>query len=238
MTNQLETSRVSRVREEARSSYDRLSRWYDMLAGPSEKRLGHAGLQKLDARPGETVLEIGFGTGHALVALARSVGESGKVYGIDISQGMLNVSRRRLEQARISHRVELSCADAVSLPFVTQFLDAVFMSFTLELFDTPEMPIVLRECDRVLRNKGRICVVAMSKEAHAGWAVRIYEWLHIKFPTYVDCRPIFVRQVLTDAGFQPVDHTRVSVWRLPVEIVLARKGSAGSVLPPVKEKGP
>jgi protein-L-isoaspartate O-methyltransferase len=47
----------------------------------SEKRFTESGLQKLKVKEGETVLEIGFGTGHALVALARLVGQSGKVYG-------------------------------------------------------------------------------------------------------------------------------------------------------------
>ncbi len=102
MTDQLQMSRVSRSKEEARSSYDRLSRCYDLLAGPSEKRLVQIGLRKLDAHPGEKALEIGFGTGHAILALARAAGEAGKVYGIDISRGMLDVAQAKVEQARSS----------------------------------------------------------------------------------------------------------------------------------------
>jgi demethylmenaquinone methyltransferase/2-methoxy-6-polyprenyl-1,4-benzoquinol methylase len=218
--NETQISRVTRSKEEAKASYDKMSKWYDILAR-AERKYGYAGLQKLSAKEGETVLEIGFGTGHGILALAQSVGNSGKVYGIDISEGMCNIAQSRVKGVGLSERVELKCSDAAKLPFEANFFDAVFMSFTLELFDTPEIPIVLHECQRVLRSGGRICVVALSKKRQA--SVRLYEWFHKKFPSYVDCRPIFVQKTLEDASFQILDVTEMSMWSLPVAFVVADK---------------
>lgn len=221
--NQTEICRVVRSKEQAKDAYDKLSRWYDVIAGNFEKKYRDMGLQKLNAREGEKVLEIGFGTGHCILALAKSVGNSGKVYGIDISDGMLNIARSRIEKEGFLERVEFKRGDATELPFEGNFFDAIFMSFTLELFDTPEIPIVLQECKRVLRSGGRICVVSMSKKGKASLMVKIYEWSHRNFPKYADCRPIYVERSLIDAGFQIVDVTDIAPMKLPGEIVLAKK---------------
>jgi ubiquinone/menaquinone biosynthesis C-methylase UbiE len=216
-------SRVTRSKVEAQATYDRISRWYDLLEGFWEQKSRDLGLQKLDVKAGEKVLEIGFGTGYTIITLAQSAGESGRVDGIDLSPGMLDVTRARLRQVGLSQRVELTCGDAVQLPFAAEFFDAVFTSFVLELFDTPEIPKVLAECRRVLRNGGRMCVVSLSKAGGPSWMRELYEWGHDKFPQVLDCRPIFVQKALEAAGFQILDAIQMSLWGLPVEVVLAGK---------------
>ena len=219
----MQINRVNRSKISAKRAYDRLSHIYDWLAGSSETQFMHLGLDMLATNAGETILEIGSGTGKALVELCHQVGESGKVHALDLSWGMLQKSQQRLMDAGMQQRVSLLEGDGVNLPYTSESFDAVFMSFTLELFDTPEILPVLAECRRVLVNDGRLCVVAMLKTEPPGTIVRLYEWFRRVLPAYVDCRPIDSQGMIQTAGFRLEKRLVRSMWGLPVEVVMARK---------------
>lgn len=213
--------RVLQTRAQTRAYYDRISRVYDLLAEHSEGPIRRQGLERLALQPGERVVEIGSGTGRCVVDAAKSA-SSALVYAVDISLGMLGQTRRALTLA--DARAFLICADAAALPFVNGFADAVFMSFTLELFDTPEIPCILAECSRVLKPGGRIVVVGMTREGGPDLLVEGYEWAHLHFPNFVDCRPIHVAQSLEEARFAINSKEIAHMW-LPIEIVAARKNA-------------
>jgi demethylmenaquinone methyltransferase/2-methoxy-6-polyprenyl-1,4-benzoquinol methylase len=118
---------------------------------------------------------------------------------------MLREARARLAKVDLYNRITLLEGDGFQLPFQSASLSAVFLSFTLELFDTPEIPLVLEECWRVLTSAGRLGVVSMLKTEPPNPMIRLYEWFHAHLPAYVDKR-----------------ETR-SMWGLPVEVVLAMK---------------
>ncbi len=214
-------SPVNRPRHAARAAYNRMSRWYDALAR-SERRFVDMGVRLLSLREGQRALEIGCGTGYALAAIAEAVGQSGLAVGLDIAEGMLAAAQVRMKRAGLARRSLLTMADAVALPFSEGTFDAIFMAFTLELFDVPDIPAVLSECARVLRANGRLGVVGLSHKG-SGRMVRLYKWAHRRWPRWIDCRPIYVREVLEAAGFAAVQAERASMWGLPVEIVLAAK---------------
>ena len=213
--------------DSTRSFYDRISRVYDLLADRSEQEAREAGLAALDVSAGEAVLEIGFGTGHALVALAEAVGKEGRVAGIDLSPGMRAVTEKRLGDAGLAEQVELVTGDARTLPWKDDSFDAVFLCFTLELFEPADIPRVLAEVQRVLRPgtgaaKGRLGLVSRTAGEHPGPVVEIYRWLHRHFPHFVDCQPIDASGWLEGSGFEIETEQELSIWGLPVAVITAR----------------
>ncbi len=214
---------VPRTKEEAKQAYDRLSKFYDYTLGLLGRKYSKMALERLSVVEGETVLEIGSGTGHCLKWIAKLVGPAGKAYGIDISPEMIEKTKRRLEKEGVANRAELCCGDATYLPFDESAFDAVFMSFTLEVFDTPEIPGVLARIKKVLKPGGRLGIVDMSKENGKSVFLKVYEWIHKKCPKYVGSRPIYAEQCLIDTGYQIKSKGKIKIFRLPAEIIVAIK---------------
>ena len=214
-------SPVTRSKKQARANYNRLSRWYDWIAG-SEDRYRQIGVQALNPQATERLLEIGFGTGQCLLEFAQQVGSDGWVCGIDLSEGMAAVAHERISTAGLGDRVSLLLGDAVELPFADHSFDAIFASFTLELFDTPDIPRVLQQCTRILRPGGRLATVTLVKTDQPGFAERLYEWFHARMPVAVDCRPIWAQPVIEQAGFDIVEVISEKMWGLPLEIIVGK----------------
>lgn len=205
-------------REQTRQNYDRMSRWYDLFAS-SEQKFTRAGLQLLGVKEGERVLEIGFGTGHSLVALSEQAGDTGLVTGVELSPGMIKVARKRMHASRHERSVEIIQGDGTLLPIQTHSLDVVFLSFTLELFSDEEILILLNDSHRVLKREGRLGIVSLAKRDV--WACRLYERGHERWPILLDCRPIELRKNLETGGFRVQALKVETMWGLPVEITLS-----------------
>ncbi len=225
-----EPLRVHRSVGDARRAYDRMSAFYDLMTAGFERPARRAGIDLLAVEPGESVCEIGYATGAGAESLVRAVGAQGSYSGIDISPKMADKAARRLarlnEGAGEGADVDLRVGDARRMPFDDCSFDVVFCSFTLELFDTPDMPGVIREARRVLVPRGRLGVVSMALTADPGVISRAYEYGHRHFEAFVDCRPIDSAELVRSEGFSVTRSKRIELWRLPVDIVVATRGSS------------
>ena len=212
------------VKGDIKATYAKLSKIYATLEGRFEKKLRERGLELLDVQEGETVLEIGFGTGYSLLEIGNSVGETGKAYGIDVTPEMVELAKERLDKEGLAEGVELYEGDAREMPYENNRFDAVYMAATLELFDTPDIPGVLTEIKRVLKPTGRLGVISMPKEGHEDSRIlRFYEWMHRTFPKYASCRPIYVEDSIRGAGFEIIKTDEMLIAKLfPMKIVVAK----------------
>jgi demethylmenaquinone methyltransferase/2-methoxy-6-polyprenyl-1,4-benzoquinol methylase len=117
--------RVFQTKEATRHFYNKIARVYDLLSEESEKPMREAGLRKLAPRPGERILEVGFGTGHCLVEIARAVGPNGKALGIDISDQMVAIAQHLLQRDGLAQCSELKCGDAEQLPYKSNSVNRI-----------------------------------------------------------------------------------------------------------------
>jgi arsenite methyltransferase len=106
----------------------------------------------VDARPGETVLDLGCGAGLDLYLYAQMVGPTGKLYGLDLSQAMLDKAQRNLTDAGVTNVTWLHApADAIPLP--DSSVDLVTANGIYNL--SPDKNAVMREVARVLKPGSR-----------------------------------------------------------------------------------
>lgn len=214
--------------ESNKAFYDRISKIYDWLADSNEGPARRSGVEALHPKLGEKILEIGFGTGNEVLEFAARVGDNGLVAGIDISAGMLEITKKKLSDAGTTTEIDLQLGDARELPFDDETFDSVYTSFTLELFPEEDIPKVLAEAHRVLKPGGRLGVVSMAtvKEGdHPSLLEKGYIWMHRHFPHLVDCRPIEVEKVVSDAGFEIAHVQDREIWTMPVQVVVGKKPS-------------
>ncbi len=136
--------------------YDSIAaeRWETLYTAPKIVARRRLALGMLALRPGERVLDVGFGPGFFSEDMARAVGRTGRVDGIDLSDSMLAMAASRCADFPT---VALRLGDATELPYEAGTFDAALASQVYAyVHDTAA---AFRELARVLRAGGRALVV-------------------------------------------------------------------------------
>ena len=132
------------------------------LVGP----LGDHCIKYLDARLGETILDIGCGTGTTTLQISRLVGGAGKVTGLDLSGVMLELASKRAEKKQYKN-IEFREADAQTYKFQHDSFDAIFSRFGVMFFDQPEK--AFRNLYKSLKTGGRLALVCWADREENDW---------------------------------------------------------------------
>ncbi len=110
----------------------------------------------------ETLLDVATGTGD--LAIAGSELNVRHIHGVDISEGMLEIGRRKLEKAGLENVITLEVGDSENLHFESNSFDAVTVAFGVRNFENLEKS--LKEMYRVLKPGGKLIVLEFSQPEH------------------------------------------------------------------------
>lgn len=141
--------------------------WYDLVVwaftGGREHAFRDKTIDLARLGPGESVLDVGCGTGTLAMAAKRRAGDAGTVVGIDASPEMIARAERKARKAGVD--VSFQIAAVESLPFRDGTFDAVLSTLVLHHLADEMRWQGLREMRRVLKRGGRLCVVDFGGEA-------------------------------------------------------------------------
>ena len=154
---------------------------------------------------GQTVLDIGTGTGHLAIMAAQIVGDQGQVLGIDISAGMLEQAQSKVNALGLGN-VEFQLADAEALDYPDHHFDHILCANTFPWMEDKEA--TLRLWHRFLKLGGQIGVHTPADTAYVGAVVlrKVFAKYGIlleasnRIGSVEQCQALFI-----NAGFEAVE---------------------------------
>ena len=177
------------TKPELRDLYRVRSKRYDFTAnlyyliGFREWAYRRKAVRQLRLSPGDTVVEIGCGTGLNFELIQQAIGPTGQLIGVDMTESMLDRARLRVEQHQWSN-VELIQSDAATFEF-PQEVNGILSTFALTL--VPEFDAVIRNGAEALVDGGRWVVADLKLPGgRQAWLTRILLPLFRPFGVTID----------------------------------------------------
>ena len=189
--------------------------WVVSLGRESHYRERTLDLAKL--KPGESVLDIGCGTGTLVVAAKHRVGSAGRVYGVDASPEMLARATKKAKKAGVEVVFQKGVVEG--LPFPDNHFDVVLSTVMLHHLGGKARQQCAREARRVLKPGGRVLAVDFAQPA--GGKKGLLD--HFHHHGYVNLADLLV--LLTEAGLDIIESGAVGIGDLQFVLAAAPCGA-------------
>jgi demethylmenaquinone methyltransferase/2-methoxy-6-polyprenyl-1,4-benzoquinol methylase len=159
-------------KEQVEAMFDNIAHRYDRLNQILSLGIHHRwrkkAIDELEKHQPKIILDLATGTGDFAIASLRCNPE--KITAGDISEGMMDLGRKKIKELRVEDKISFIKADAEQLPFEDAYFDAITISFGVRNFQNLEMG--LKEMLRVLKPGGVVIILEFSKPE--GWFKPIY----------------------------------------------------------------
>lgn len=153
-----ETDKIQTLFDSIAGDYDRLNHILSLGVDKSWRRRALRWI--LDGEPGKRILDLACGTGDFSIEMARHSGPDTVIDGLDLSEGMLEVMRRKVDAAGLSGRITARRGNSESMDWSDSSFDRVTIAFGIRNFENREK--ALREILRVLKPGGRLVILELS----------------------------------------------------------------------------
>ncbi|MDZ8051613.1 MAG: bifunctional demethylmenaquinone methyltransferase/2-methoxy-6-polyprenyl-1,4-benzoquinol methylase UbiE [Aulosira sp. ZfuVER01] len=154
---------------EIRDIFDRIAPVYDQLndwLSLGQHRIWKAmAIKWSNPEPGDTCLDLCCGSGDITLGLARRVGATGKVYGVDFSANLLAMAKERSQRQYLHPNITWVEADVLDLPFEDNKFDAATMGYGLR--NVKDIPRSLKELYRVLKPGAKAAILDFHRPENA-----------------------------------------------------------------------
>jgi arsenite methyltransferase len=170
----------------------------------------HAGIQ-----PGYTVLDLGAGAGIDAFVARRLVGETGQVYGVDMTPDMVAKARGNVEKLGYQN-VEFRLGEIERLPFERDSIDVVISNCVLNL--VPDKVRAFAEIYRVLRPGAHFCVSDIVASAPLPESIRAATALYVGCVAGAEAETNYLA-IVANAGFREIQIVRSRRIDLPEEVL-------------------
>jgi ubiquinone/menaquinone biosynthesis C-methylase UbiE len=198
--------------------YDTVAPLYGFWAWLTESRAARRALEVARVQAGESVLEVGVGTGEFFSRLVTAA-EGSRCVGVDLSAGMLRRAQRRLRAE--GRKGSLCRGDACYLPFPVGSFDAIVSCYMLDLLSEADIRTALGEFFRVAKPEARLILAVMGRQNHALDSVWMWTFHHA--PVLLGgCRPVALAPALVATGWSIEAEEKISQGGFPSELILAR----------------
>jgi ubiquinone/menaquinone biosynthesis C-methylase UbiE len=200
--------------------YNRIASVYDLFGIMMESKARRRALDVAAIQNGEKVLEVALGTGLNFAEILNR-NPQGWVEGVDVSIRMLEKAKKRISKTGLSNYILRLC-DCRHLPFKDGTFDVLMSQYMFDILPVEDFMPILSEFNRVLKHRGRIVLVNMTKSE--SWFNQVYEMVYkLKPPLLAGSRGVLIRPFLEKKHFVNISREFISQLGFPSEVVCGTK---------------